>query len=118
MDEIPSIRGQLIIRSIIEEYKHLLEVLGDERMLKKGNRPGAGLGPGRPTDDQFDGARVTQEILQKLTRLFQQLRISYNQCVDELERSGEIKVWAMPCFRPRLYYCLVLILIARYRISL
>ena len=86
MEDSASLKGQLLIRSIIEEYRNLLEVLADPHLLvRKSVNPAASF-------DQTDTRRTTQEILQKLTRLFSQLKTVYNQCLDELERFGGTEV--------------------------
>lgn len=86
MEDSASLKGQLLIRSIIEEYRNLLEVLADPHLLvRKSVNPAASF-------DQTDTRRTTQEILQKLTRLFSQLKTVYNQCLDELERFGGTEI--------------------------
>ncbi len=89
MEETASVKGQLLIRSIIEEYRNLLEVLADPQLLLTDSNNSKHLDP----TDAHDSKKTTQEILQKLTRLFSQLKSVYNQCLEEIKRLDGSKVY-------------------------
>eukprot|EP00794_Sanderia_malayensis_P012008 gene12008-13247_t len=87
MGEPTFIKGQLLIRSIIEEYRNLLETLSyPQILLKDSNGPHSSRQQRGNHDPRTGETKAsTQDILQKLTRLFSQLKTVYSQCLDELK---------------------------------
>ena len=78
------LKGQLLIRSIVEEYRNVLEILEDPQVLMREDKSQTDLNLLR---------KSAPEVLQRLTSLFAQLTECYNDCLPDCP--FDIKVYIL-----------------------